>query len=464
MVRKHTTTITRFSRINQHWYNQALFQTLDIVLEPLICNGCKESLSIAFSFKKQCIETEKTLFGYIQRRRHNENCTDLLNSYDLLTLAKNDVILEHNYSTYKKQDCYIHSIGNDSPADLQAFIKATLSSLTEVTKQKNDSPYSCDDDVIGNVVNHETVHGYQVDLGSAAANDSIEKDASGSGKKVNCFRSLRSKTIPNILRRNYFTRQRPLVVRKVTEENKENVSKRRFRCTKCNKGVDCKCNFNSRKELYSCPTCGRSFSQEKNLESHQLTHGRRNTFQCSSCKRFLVSQSSLVRHLKVHAVEHQRTKAFPRRTSRPYATKSHTVDHVPTHMDERPYECRKCHKRFSKSHTLRIHEQTHDDNPYQCHGCKRFFRDLSTYRKHVSKFLAKCVAGRRLYRTERNFKPKFQSKVLEDINEINREIAADNLANRMKLRRLKYFCKVCNKGFTTNFSRNRHVKFQHWLQ
>uniref|UniRef100_A0A1Y1N3P9 C2H2-type domain-containing protein n=1 Tax=Photinus pyralis TaxID=7054 RepID=A0A1Y1N3P9_PHOPY len=308
-------------------------------------------------------------------------------------------------------------------------------------------------------------------------------------------------------------------VQKAIEENKENVSTETkvkpapkaksepkpklsylcpdgFQCTKCDKAFRYRCHFKMHerahllKKDYICPQCGKIFTQERYLKYHITTHTAPRTprFRCNMCNKCLGSRTSLRRHIRLHTGERPYTcnvckKEFSQKTQlevherthsgeKPFvcnmcntmfSQKSHLQNHMLIHTGERPYQCEKCRKRFSKNSVLRVHMQIHEDKPYQCSGCTKFFKELSSYRKHVGKYLPKCVAGRRAFKVE-SVKLKANSKVLEDINndlnEINRDIAED-VAKALKLKTLQYFCKVCSKGFTTNFSRNRHLKFQH---
>ncbi|NXT30487.1 ZSC20 protein, partial [Syrrhaptes paradoxus] len=53
---------------------------------------------------------------------------------------------------------------------------------------------------------------------------------------------------------------------------------------------------------YSCGTCGKSFTQSKNLIKHQRTHSGARPHRCGQCGRGFAQSTNLLKHeLVVHA-------------------------------------------------------------------------------------------------------------------------------------------------------------------
>ena len=129
---------------------------------------------------------------------------------------------------------------------------------------------------------------------------------------------------------------------------------------------------------YSCPACGRAFTQLVSLQRHQkTTHDEPKPFQCPLCSCRFIRENDLTMH---------RRQAHPSGS----ATQSATV-----------HTCPVCGRAFAQSGGLKLHqERVHDENrPFPCPLCSyRFNResDFSRHRRqaHTSESATQSVAVR----------------------------------------------------------------------
>ena len=93
--------------------------------------------------------------------------------------------------------------------------------------------------------------------------------------------------------------------------------------------------------VFSCPECGKQFSNSKRLRIHQRIHTVGGAFICPECGK----SSSIFKDLKVH----QRI-----------------------HAGERPLSCSWCDNKFSDPSFLRCHQRKHTGNsPFICSDCNK---------------------------------------------------------------------------------------------
>ncbi|XP_041750737.1 zinc finger protein 629 [Coregonus clupeaformis] len=104
---------------------------------------------------------------------------------------------------------------------------------------------------------------------------------------------------------------------------------------------------------YSCPHCGKSFPQLRNLKDHQKYHHTgKKAFTCSQCGKGFVYMC----HLRVH---------------------------MQCHTGERPFSCSQCGKSFSLQSGLKRHRVIHTaERPYHCTDCGNRFYSRSDLKRH----------------------------------------------------------------------------------
>ncbi|XP_045579972.1 zinc finger protein 175 isoform X2 [Salmo salar] len=108
---------------------------------------------------------------------------------------------------------------------------------------------------------------------------------------------------------------------------------------------------------FSCPHCGKSFPQLRNLKDHQKYHHTgKKAFTCSQCGMGFVYMC----HFRVHMQRHTRERAFScSQCGKSFSLQSGLEKHRVLHTAERPYNCTDCGNRFYSRADLKRHEQIH---------------------------------------------------------------------------------------------------------
>ncbi|KAM9412966.1 uncharacterized protein ACWYII_025041 isoform 2-T2 [Salvelinus alpinus] len=106
---------------------------------------------------------------------------------------------------------------------------------------------------------------------------------------------------------------------------------------------------------FSCPHCGKSFPQLRNLKDHQKYHHTgKKAFTCSQCGKGFVYMS----HLRVHMQCHTGERPFScSQCGKSFSLQSGLKRHRVIHTAERPYHCTDCGNRFNSRADLKRHEQ-----------------------------------------------------------------------------------------------------------
>uniref|UniRef100_A0AAZ1WXX2 C2H2-type domain-containing protein n=1 Tax=Oreochromis aureus TaxID=47969 RepID=A0AAZ1WXX2_OREAU len=138
--------------------------------------------------------------------------------------------------------------------------------------------------------------------------------------------------------------------------------KRLFKCSYCEKQSDtdgsssqlCPC-FGGGKDFF-CDFCGKMFSQQTSLKTHQRRHTRHKLNYCNKCGKGFPTPSTLKRHELIHSGV---KKHLCDQCGSSFISISQLKRHKRVHTGEKPYKCTHCDKSFSHSGNRNLHEATH---------------------------------------------------------------------------------------------------------
>lgn len=131
-----------------------------------------------------------------------------------------------------------------------------------------------------------------------------------------------------------------------------------------------------------CRKCYHQFDSAEESAAHfEAAHNR---WQCEICKKSLICQESLDRHMKRHPNKKRPFKCelCGAQFLRNFMLQLH---HRRRHTDERPFECPVCHKRFPALQEMRTHHKFHKpiNKALTCAECGQRYSNDNELQKHI---------------------------------------------------------------------------------
>ncbi|XP_015273701.1 PREDICTED: zinc finger protein 436-like [Gekko japonicus] len=182
-----------------------------------------------------------------------------------------------------------------------------------------------------------------------------------------------------------FSRQTTLTSHQRIHTGKEPM--KAYKCFQCGKYFRYKSQLlvhqriHTGEKPFECSECGKKFSQSGNLQQHQRIHIGDKAFECSECgKKFSISL-----HLQQHLRTHTGEKRFEcSECGKKFSRNLHLEQHLRTHTGEKPFECSECGKTFNWSSNLQRHQRTHTgEKPFECSACGKKFSQSCHLQQHL---------------------------------------------------------------------------------
>ena len=141
----------------------------------------------------------------------------------------------------------------------------------------------------------------------------------------------------------------------------------KFKCQICEQEFTTKFSLSSHikskhlgvKKTYSCPTCGKTFSQIRSYRQHANVHAGIRPYTCEVCGKSFTYDKSLKEHRYMHDTVRRFQcsvcqKAFRQQTC--------LLIHMKTHKEKKDHICSVCGREFTQKQSLLRHERIHTGN------------------------------------------------------------------------------------------------------
>ncbi|XP_028616745.1 zinc finger protein 597 [Grammomys surdaster] len=116
------------------------------------------------------------------------------------------------------------------------------------------------------------------------------------------------------------------------------------------------------KNVYKCPDCDQSFSDNTYLVLHQKIHSREKKYKCGTCEKTFSHRTNLRTHKRIHTGE----KPYKcTECAASFRQQSHLSRHMTSHFKEKPHTCSVCGRGFMWLPGLAEHQKSHT-NAYEC--------------------------------------------------------------------------------------------------
>ncbi|KAM9343410.1 uncharacterized protein KZ484_015908 isoform 1-T2 [Pholidichthys leucotaenia] len=132
---------------------------------------------------------------------------------------------------------------------------------------------------------------------------------------------------------------------------------------------------------YSCEICGRSFSVNNSLKVHRKRHTGEKPFSCEICGQRFIHRGGLQKHMRYHTGENLFSCGVCGQT---FSLRDQLKTHQRTHMGEKPFCCRICGQSFTLCANLTTHVRAHTGKKlFSCGVCRRSFSQSNSLKTHL---------------------------------------------------------------------------------
>ena len=175
-------------------------------------------------------------------------------------------------------------------------------------------------------------------------------------------------------------------VGQLAQHSRSHSGARPHRCDKCSAAYSCITNLKTHMKRHLgqrdhvCHECGKAFSRRDGLQKHiACLHGNLRSFHCPVCRKDL--KGHLLQHLRTHLQE--KPHSCPDCKAK-FAQRSQLTVHRRMHSGDKPYRCPVCRDEFSHSTALKLHLRRHTgEKPFRCPLCSTGFIQLPHLKKHM---------------------------------------------------------------------------------
>jgi len=314
-------------------------------LSAVICGNCKLNAIEAYKFQQLCVNSDKSIRMLIDNQLPSDviktEDTDITNSDEFQSL---ETRIEETLDISLQNDVNTSTVEGENEFEIASIEE-------DFTAETDGDDYDDFD----------------------SSHDS--EDSMSDSEKLNCSsctKSFKSTTELEVHIKNRHQASSKKSKQQTASEDEETDDD----------DDDC-----SRKEVYICDLCPKSFKKTSLLARHIKTHDpKKRPFECKKCDKRFSSQVSLVRHDILHSDLVERSKinrpeaqdfvcvVCARSFKSPESLTSHIKAHKSKSVENQEYTCKLCHDTFPTFTDIVRHSKNHVENAtHQCAICNKMF-------------------------------------------------------------------------------------------
>lgn len=224
----------------------------------------------------------------------------------------------------------------------------------------------------------------------------------------------------------------------------------RFKCTTCSSCFDEENDYNAHLKIHPlvCNQCGKTFYRKPNLNLHMKRHLDVKPYECSLCPKSFITKQKLEEHMNGHSGNKPIKCTLCDRTFGRHSNliQHRNVHHLKVKKKTKDYICR-CGEVFHSLRKLEWHKEVHDTKPKTCPFCSQKFIHSASVTRHVRRsHMPEYLPG-----DNREFE-NVQCPICEKIYLRSSLLVHMRVHNGEK----PFFCKICNKRFSTKWNLELH--------
>lgn len=203
-------------------------------------------------------------------------------------------------------------------------------------------------------------------------------------------------------------------------------------------------------DIFTCPTCSKSFPTRYKLLSHQQYHNTERNFQCHLCSKFYKTFRCLQMHLKIHANATRRV--FCDLCNDSFSKKQSLTRHfISAHTTRKEFLCTFCPKAFASDSTLRHHLFTHSDVKKEtCPVCNAKFHTKAKLKRHS-----------RTHSSTKEFSCPICFREFTQRYNVNAHIKTVHADAKVQVVKKEFPCNICGRKFSHLRKLSQHLTEVH---
>ncbi|KAF2898881.1 hypothetical protein ILUMI_07295 [Ignelater luminosus] len=313
-----------------------------------VCSNCHDVLVQSYNFKKQCVESEKTLKHLISKD------LDILKCKPTESMNKNESVKELDQSHYKR------TINKHACVQCNKKLSTLQALKRHLQMHERKKKYKCKE------CNEEYQDLNELENHLCVTNRSTAKNSRGKDLKHDIpedFTSFLDADPPP-----------PLP----------------FGCSQCSQSFNAQCDLDLHLSTHAmngefvCSRCNKQFATRQMLKRHIKTHMLHKPHICRECGKGFAESHALTKHLRKHTGQPREKKHLCTVCGQGFSEPFYLNVHMRKHTGERPLMCSACGKSFADPRSLKAHNMTHTgERPYKCNICDKAFSQSVNLTKHI---------------------------------------------------------------------------------